>query len=103
MLFSPYSALKNRMLNNNINSENEKIIDEILSNPDFGKKVISYYTREYLVNTRNVLINGVSGGTSCIQNYNTIKSILDGLQTNHNIKNNANVFKKITKLKLSKM
>ena len=103
MLFSPYSALKNRMLNNNINSENEKIIDEILSNPDFGKKVISYYTREYLVNTRNVLINGVTGGASCIQNYDTIQSILDGSHTNHNENNNANIFKKITKLKLSKM
>ena len=38
-----------------------------------------------------------------IELNNTIKSILDGLQTNHNIKNNANVFNKITKLKLSKM
>ena len=104
MLFSPYSDLLNSISNNkNRNNQDEKIIVEILNNTNFGKKVISYYTREYLVNTRNVLINGVSGGTSCIQNYNTIKSILDGLQTNHNIKNNANVFKKITKLKLSKM
>ena len=104
MLFSPYNALRNRISNNNIkNNQDIEIIAEILNNPDFGKKVISYYTRTYLVNTRNVLINGVTGGASCIQNYNTIKSILDGLQTNHNINNNANVFNKITKLKLSKM
>ena len=103
MLFSPYSALRNRMLNNNINSEDAEIIDEILNNPDFGKKVISYYTRKYLVGSENVLINGISSGASCIQNYDTIQSILDGTTTNHNDKNNANIFKKITKLKLSKM
>jgi len=103
MLFSPYSALRNRMLNNNINSEDAEIIDEILNNPDFGKKVISYYTREYLVGTGNVLINGVSNGASCMQNYNTIQSILNGTSTNQNKINNANIFKKITKLKLSKM
>lgn len=104
MLFSPYSALKNRISNNNIkNNQDEKIIDEILSNPDFGKKVISYYTRTYLVGTGNVLINGISSGASCIQNFDTIQSILDGLHTNHNENNNANIFEKITKLKLTKM
>ena len=104
MLFSPYSALLNSISNNkNRNNQDEKIIVEILNNTNFGKKVISYYTREYLVNTRNVLINGVTGGASCIQNYDTIKSILDGSHTNHNENNNANIFKKITKLKLSKM
>ena len=103
MLFSPYSALRNRMLNNNINSEDAEIIDEILNNPDFGKKVISYYTRKYLVGTRNVLINGVSSGKSCIQNYNTIQSILNGTRTNQNEKNNTNVFNIIQKYKLTKM
>ena len=103
MLFSPYSALLNSMYNTITNEEYWKTITNITNNSNFGKKVISYYTRKYLVGTRNVLINGVTGGASCIQNYNTIKSILDGLQTNHNIKNNANVFNKITKLKLSKM
>jgi diketogulonate reductase-like aldo/keto reductase len=104
MFFSPYNALRNRISNNNIkNNQDAEIINEILSNPDFGKKVISYYTRTYLVNTRNVLINGVTNGASCIQNYDTIKSILDGSHTNHNEINNANIFEKITKLKLTKM
>ena len=105
MLFSPYSALVNSMYNNIINEEYWKTITNIINNLDFGKKVISYYTRKYLVGTRNVLINGVSTGKSCIQNYNTIQSILNGTHTNtnQNKKNNTNVFNIIQKYKLTKM
>jgi len=104
MLFSPYSALMKSMGKKIIKNEDMEIINEIISNPDFGKKVISYYTRQYLVGQKNVLMNGISSGANCLQNYDTINSILnDGLHTNLNEKNNANVFKKITKLKLSNM
>lgn len=111
MLFSPYSALMKRMFHNNVNNEDAEIINEILSNPDFGEKVISYYTRKYLLGTRNVLINGIANGTSCIRNYDTIESILDKPNTSHNANNanntnkanNAIIFKKINKLKLANM
>lgn len=116
MLYSPYSALWNRMNNQNEkNNQDEEIINEILTNPNFGKKVISYYTRKYLVDTRNVLINGVTTGKSFIQNYDTIKSILDKPPKNQNITNNTNntnhtnntnntnILQKIRKLKLSNM
>jgi diketogulonate reductase-like aldo/keto reductase len=108
MFYSPYSSLWNRMFSNNEkNNQDAEIINEILTNPDFGKKVISYYTRQYLVDTRNVLINGVTTGKSFIQNYHIIKSILDKTHINQNITktqiNNNNIFKKITKLKLSGM
>jgi len=106
MLFSPYSALVNSMYNSIPGEKYEeywKTITNITNNTNFGKKVISYYTRKYLVGTRNVLINGVSRGKSCIQNYNTIQSILNGAHTNQNENNNTNVFNIIQKYKLTKM
>jgi diketogulonate reductase-like aldo/keto reductase len=105
LLFSPISAFKNMLLTLlNSNSNKKDAVARVFQNSDnIFNKIIEYYTINYIKNTRNTLIIGVSAGSGFIKSFDTIKTVLESNNRNNELKNNTTVSNLLTNIGLELM